>query len=139
MFYSSKRSSSKFFNEPLIVGGQKFASKVEFEMKMAISLLPAVKKIDLHKKFDLVVNGKKICAVMPDYTVHLKSGEILYADAKSDPTETAVSSIKFKLFEALYGSKIWILPREMGAFISLCENNMNHDLFLEVGGDDTNP
>lgn len=137
--FMCRRSKSKFCNKPLTVGDLNFDSELEQRVYSQLLIMPSIKSVELHKRFDLVVNGQKICAVEPDFTVHLKLGSVLYADAKSNPTETDVSRIKFKLFHALFGQKVWILPREMGSFIDLCQRNINHEMFEEVDSDNTNP
>lgn len=140
MFFQ-RRSKLKFSNERIKVGGLSFDSRLEQRMYSTLIMAPNVKDVELHKSFDLIVKNKKICAVEPDFTIKLKSGIILYADAKSDPTETEVSRLKFKLFHVLYGKKVWILPRELGAFLDLCEAKEGDIEFSEVGesDDDFNP
>lgn len=137
--FCSRRNKSKFSNEPINIGGLQFDSHLEQRVYSTLIQLPVIESIELHKRFDLIVKGSKICAVEPDFTVLLKSGKILYADAKSTPTETDVSRLKFKLFRVLYGQKIWILPREMGYFLDLCGSNIKSDEFFEVDRDPFNP
>ena len=137
--YMPSRKKAKFSNQAIEVGGLQFDSKLEQRIYAQLILISNIESVELHKSFDLIVNDTKICRVEPDFTVHLKSGVILYADAKSNPTETAISSLKFKLFRALYGKKIWILPREMCDFLDLCGANKKYDAFLEVRHDNTDP
>lgn len=137
--FCSRRNRSKFSNEPINIGGLEFDSHLEQRVYSTLIQLPVIESIELHKRFDLIVKGSKICAVEPDFTVLLKSGKILYADAKTHPTETDVSRLKFKLFRALYEEKIWILPREMCGFLGLCGSNIKNHEFFEVDRDPFNP
>lgn len=136
--YIGSRSKSKFSNQAVTVGGLEFDSKLEQRIYSTLILIPTIEKVELHKSFDLIVGNKKICAVEPDFTVTLKTGLVLYGDAKSKPTETEVSKLKFKLFHVLYGKKIWILPREMSDFLALCCHKDGYQEFFEVNCGDTN-
>lgn len=52
--------------------------------------------------YDLVVNGKKICQIVPDFRVHFADGRVEIHEVKSAGTMTHVWAIKRNLFEALY-------------------------------------
>ena len=51
-------------------------------------------------RFDLIVNGKKICTYTPDFEITHNSGLVEYIDVKG--VETTVFKLKFKLIKALY-------------------------------------
>lgn len=50
---------------------------------------------------DLVVNGKKVCRIIPDFRVTFADGRVEWHEVKSHGTMTRVWAIKRKLFEAL--------------------------------------
>jgi hypothetical protein len=56
-------------------------------------------------RFNLIVNGKKICAYIPDFKIVHNSGLVEYVDVKG--METTVFKLKFKLIKALYPELIF--------------------------------
>ncbi len=77
-----------------------------------------IKFIEFHKKIELNVNGVKVCNVLPDFEITTKNGNVFYADAKVYVTETALSNLKFKIFQANFNKKIFKLPKELNKLIN---------------------
>lgn len=59
-------------------------------------------------KCPLVVNGVKVCEMRLDFLVRFKDGRIEYHDVKG--AVTAEWNLKRKLFEAITGKKIVVVP-----------------------------
>ena len=57
---------------------------------------------EYEKQYDLVVDGKTVCAIVPDFTVILPDGRVEVHEIKSPATKTDVWRIKSKLFGILY-------------------------------------
>lgn len=52
--------------------------------------------------YDLIVEGKKVCAIVPDFRVYFADGRMEIHEVKSDGTKTHVWWVKKRLFEALF-------------------------------------
>lgn len=60
-----------------------------------------VSEIEKQKRFDLVVNGKKVCAYYADFVYTRKDGKVVIDDAKGYQTD--VFRLKWKLLQAIHG------------------------------------
>lgn len=85
--------------------GKALRSKLEFNH--ALWLLAEwqakrVKQWEYEKQYDLIVDGKTVCAIVPDFTVALPDGRTEVHEIKSPATKTDVWRIKSKLFCILY-------------------------------------
>lgn len=102
--------ASKYKNIPTIIDGVRFDSRKEAARWIELRLLEKARLIsDLRRqvKFDLVVNGAKICTYVADY-VYTEEGQTVVEDAKSSATVTPVFRLKAKLMAAIHGVKIRI-------------------------------
>lgn len=68
-----------------------------------------IKKYDIQKTFDLCIDGKKICAIRPDFLVMTRTGGLEVHEVKSYITMTPEWNIKRKMFEALYPDITYIV------------------------------
>ena len=59
-----------------------------------------ITEIEWQPRFNMIVNGQKICAHIPDFRVTYKDGTVQVHECKG--YEMPVWNIKRKLFEALY-------------------------------------
>lgn len=88
-----------------------FASKREAAHYQKLKLLEQAGEIrDLQQqvRFNLVVNDKKICAYVADFTYRLKDGKAVIDETKGYKTD--VFKLKWKLLQALHGDEfIYVL------------------------------
>lgn len=80
-----------------------FASKAEAKRYSELKLLlnsGEIEMLDLQPKFPIVVNGKKICNYLADFSYY-ESGKRVVEDVKG--MKTPIYKLKKKLTEALHG------------------------------------
>ena len=109
-FRFARVSTSKFRNVKTEVDGNIFASKAEATRYVYLKALLRVGGIDaleLQPRFNLVVNGQKVCAYIADFRYRrVSTGDVIVEDVKSKPTRTPEYRIKKKLLKALYNTEI---------------------------------
>lgn len=107
-------SSSKYSNKRITVDGITFDSKLEFECYNWLVMRFKECEVLIHPKYEIVVNKKHICNVIPDFEVIASNKSNIFVDAKAknDATLTDVARIKYKLFEAMYNRRIFLWPKE---------------------------
>lgn len=119
----------KYNNQKSSFNGINFDSKIESEVYCILAADGNVSKVETHVSYPIKINDTKICNVIVDFRVHFKNGSIELADAKAlnGITETSTSKLKFKLIEALYKKKVWILPKQIRLFSS---KFLNENIFV---------
>lgn len=101
--------SNKYGAKPVVVDGVRFASKAEAKRDAELILLEKAGKISfLHRqrKFDIVINGKKICRYVADWA-YVENHKAVVEDKKG--VQTPAFKIKWKLCQALYPEVEWRL------------------------------
>lgn len=104
--------AQKYNNIKVESGGIVFDSKLELECYYFLQNRFPNSKIEIHKKYVLTAHDKKICMVKPDFVVTHKDGEWEVIDAKTEATFTTSAKLKYKIFEAEYGKKIQLYPKD---------------------------
>ena len=88
------------------------ASKLESNYCDALSVLVktgGIKSYEIQKKFDLIVNGIKICSHYVDFWVEHKGGEFECHEAEG--AETSTWKLKYKLFKAIFPEIKYIIVK----------------------------
>lgn len=110
--------ANKYGAVPTMIHGQRFASKKEARVWGELQVrerLGEIKKLERQKRYDLHVNGVKVCSYVADYVFYERfesqwpelqqyAWREIVADAKG--VRTAVYSIKKKLMKAVLGYDI---------------------------------
>jgi len=99
---------SKYRNIQTTIDGVTFPSKKEAARWIELRLLQKAGLIsDLRRqvKFDLAVNGIKVCAYWADFT-YIEDAALVVEDTKSSATKTPVFRLKAKLMAAIHGITI---------------------------------
>jgi len=94
--------ANKYGAKPTVVDSIRFHSKRESERYSELKLLQRAGEIydlTIQPKFPIVVNGKKICVYIADFS-YIEDRRVIVEDVKG--AKTALYSIKKKLVEALY-------------------------------------
>ena len=101
----------KYRNQPTVVAGIRFDSKKEANRDAELRLLVRageINNLERQPRFDLVVNGVKICTYVGDWRYHKKGPWVwTVEDAKGFKTKEFI--IKWKLAKALYPEIEWRL------------------------------
>lgn len=96
--------TSKYRAIPTTLNGYRFASRKEAGRYSELLLMERsglITGLELQPKFPLVVNGIKVCVIIPDFQYRdSNTRKIVIEDTKGFRTD--VYRIKKKLFEALY-------------------------------------
>ena len=104
-FRFARTSTSKFRNVKTEVDGTLFASKAEAARYLYLKTLLRIGEIDaleLQPRFNLVVNGQKVCAYIADFRYRrVSTGDVIVEDVTAKPTRTPEYRIKKKLLKAL--------------------------------------
>ena len=98
---------SKYNAIKTIVDGITFDSKHEAERYRELRMLELCGKIsslELQPRFDVIVNGIKVCRYYADFRYIDGDGAIVVEDAKG--VKTAVYRLKKRLVKAIYGIDI---------------------------------
>ena len=66
-----------------------------------------VVKVEPQINVDLVVNGKKVCRIIPDFRVTFADGRVEWHEVKSHGTMTREWYVKKRLFEALFPNETY--------------------------------
>ena len=102
-----QNKKSKFKNRRCIANGITFDSIHEAKRYVVLFYKQSageIFKLEIHKKFNIVVNGEKICTYESDFTYFNKSGARIVEDAKG--VKTPVYKLKKKLMLAVHGITI---------------------------------
>ncbi len=94
----------KYNNKSCVYGGFRYDSIKEARYAEELDWRLKAKEIegwDRQQTFNLLVNGKKICGIRPDFIVHTKNGDEIH-EVKSSITATPTWKIKWSLMQALY-------------------------------------
>lgn len=95
---------NKFHARKTVVDGVTFASAKESRRYSELKLLERagqIQGLELQPKFDLAVNGQKVCAYHGDFRYQEQGRGVVVEDVKGVRTPAYV--IKAKLFKAIYG------------------------------------
>lgn len=112
-----KARPSKYRNVPTVVDGVRFASKAEAKRDGELRLIERagnIRNLQRQPKFDLFVNGQKVCRYISDWTYEEWDGRFVcgiwrrVAEDKKG-TQTAAFKIKFALAKALHPEIEWRL------------------------------
>lgn len=97
---------SKYHNRKCIFEGEKFDSIRERDRWIKLRDMEkdgVIHNLQRQVKFDLCVNGKKVCAYIADFVYHTQKG-VEVVDAKG--MKTPVYRLKKKLMLAVHGIEI---------------------------------
>ena len=117
--YNPRRLGSrpKYGNKKVIINNIKFDSKWESERYLYLKSLErakTVKDLELQVRFNLEVNGQKICAYIADFRYKRQNLEgdwkEIIEDAKG--VETPEFKLKNKLMKACLGIEIYLSKRK---------------------------
>lgn len=108
------RTSSKYGNKKCEIYGLKFDSKGErdrFLILLKAQNDRVITNLETQVKFDLCVNGEKICSYIADF-VYFKDGIKVVEDFKSNATaKLSTFNIKKKLMKAIYKIEIKVVKK----------------------------
>lgn len=106
-------SESKYRAVPTVVDGVRFASKAEAKRDGELQLLVragVIRDLERQPKFDLIVNGKKVCRYVGDWRY------VIVGESRSIPVvedrkghQTPAFKIKWALAKALHPEIQWTL------------------------------
>ncbi len=117
--YNPRRlgSRAKYGNKKVIINNIKFDSKWESERYLYLKSLErakTVKDLELQVRFNLEVNGQKICAYIADFRYKRQNPEgdwkEIIEDAKG--VETPEFKLKKKLMKACLGIEIYLSKKK---------------------------
>lgn len=80
---------------------------------MTLQIAGTISRLRFQPKYDLEVNGRKICAYIADADYY-ESGQLVVEDSKPEKFMDDLALVKIKLFEAIYGVTIKIPQRKSG-------------------------
>ena len=84
----TKKKQSKYRNVKTTIDGIVFDSKKESKVYCELKINPEVDFIDCHPKFDIVINGHKVCTYEADFVVYFTDAHQEVWDAKGIKTST---------------------------------------------------
>ena len=99
----------KYRNQPVTVAGRRFDSKREaarFGELLLLERAGEVSEIECQVRYDMVVNGRKICTYVADFRYRDRSGRVIVEDVKSPASKTPAYRLKAKLMVALHSVEI---------------------------------
>ncbi len=94
---------SKYRSVKTVVDGLTFDSKAEASHYGSLKLLQrsgVISGLSMQPRFPMVVEGKKICTYVADFSFLDRDGKLNIHDVKG--VKTPVYRLKYKLFHALY-------------------------------------
>jgi hypothetical protein len=103
------RRRPKYGNIKVERDGEKFDSKREFERHKMLEGFQRdglISHLERQPKFDLFVNGAKICRYVADWS-YIEHGRVVVEDSKGHQTRDF--KIKWKLAQALHPQIVWRL------------------------------
>jgi hypothetical protein len=95
---------------------QYFMSEAEFHRGMSLMTLQlagTISNLRFQPRYDLAVNGKKICTYVADADYY-QDGVLVCEDSKPEKFIDDLALVKIKLFEAIYGITVKIPQRKSG-------------------------
>ena len=95
----------KYRNKPVIIDNIRFQSIKEGNQYLKYKMLQKIGELTFERqvKFDIAVNGVRICAYICDFVLTWKSGNVQVVDVKSEATKKIASYvIKKKLMKAVH-------------------------------------
>lgn len=104
-----KLKTPKYRNRKVKLDGYTFDSIKERRRYLQLVMMQKageISELEVHPKFRLDVEGKKVCTYTADFRYKNRDGETVVEDVKSAPTRTQAYRLKKKLMEAVYGIKI---------------------------------
>lgn len=105
---------TKFGNRWTIIDGVKFQSETEAARWLVLRAMEkagAIADLQLQVRYPLLVNGKKVCTYVSDFT-YIRDGQEVTEDVKSAYTaKLPVFILKAKLFAAVHGREIEVYPK----------------------------
>lgn len=114
------RKMNKFNARRVMVDRIWFDSQGEANHYKRLKLLQQagkIKDLQVHPVFPLVINGKSVGRVKPDYVFwDVEQQRRRYQDFKS-PVTQRLSGFRFKVFEALYNIEVEFIQRDNKVFI----------------------
>src|SRR4051812_38064929 len=96
----------KYRNVKTVIDGITLDSKKEANHYLKYKILQRAGELTFERqvRFELIVNGIKICTYIADFVLTWKSGNVQVVDVKSEATKKIASYvIKKKLMKALHG------------------------------------
>ena len=99
---------TKYRAKPTFVDGIRFASKKEAARYGELKLLERVGKVtclELQPKFEIKINGIKICTYIADFKYCFPGKEVIIEDVKG--VKTPIYRLKKKLVKACHGIEIF--------------------------------
>lgn len=102
--FFSKTRRSKYGSKSAVYNGRRYDSIKEASYACELDWLVKageIKEWTPQVTYELVVNGKKICGIRPDFRVVLPDGEVQIHEVKSSATMTDVWKVKWQLLTAL--------------------------------------
>jgi len=108
------RRRNKLNAEKAEVDGLRFDSLKEANYYMQLRLMERageIKELRVHPKYDLMVNGEKVCGFWPDFEYLDDKGQRHVVDVKGykGGATFAIFRLKAKLFHALYGTEVEVV------------------------------
>lgn len=97
----------KYNNVPTVVDGYRLDSKAEAKRYSELVILQKAKEIydlQVHPKYQIEVNGQRICLYEADFSYKDKRGEFHIEDVKG--CRTALFILKKKLLKAVKGYEV---------------------------------
>lgn len=114
-----KTKPSKYKNKRIVVDGEKYDSKDEFNRYNYLRSVQSIFKFELLRQvnYKLIVNGVKICTYRADFVLVFPCGKTIVEDYKGMITREFV--LKKKLMKAIYGIDIVVVTKKN---INSCEH-----------------
>ena len=114
-YKNAKRpKKGKYGNHSATYDGNVFDSRKEALYAAELDLLKKARlpkdrvvKVESQVNVDLMVNGKKVCRIIPDFRVTFADGHVEWHEVKSHGTMTAVWRVKKNLFQALFPNEVY--------------------------------
>ena len=101
-----KQWKSKYFSQPVIIDGLRFASKKEGARYRELKLLEKaghIKNLELQPRYDFIINGVNCGHYKADFR-YFENGKRIVEDVKG--VRTPVYTLKSKLLKALYNVEV---------------------------------
>lgn len=98
------------------IDGHMMDSAAELSRYAELKLLEFANEITdlkVHPKYELIVDGEKIGIFTPDFRYIDKTGAVVVEDVKSIATMTEASSLRIRLFQALYKIPVTLVGKNV--------------------------
>ena len=106
MLIKEKFRRSKYRNVKVDLDGHKFDSKKEANRYAELKMLMRAREVtdlEVHPRYDLIINGTKICSYIPDFR-YKRAGALVIEDVKGVRTKEYL--LKKKLMKALHNVEV---------------------------------